>query len=216
MKKIAILIAMAAMVALSVNATAEEPKPIKLLKPRMEGGKPLMQALSERKSTREYDTKELPLQVLSDMLWAACGINRPESGLRTNPTAKNMQEIDLYVALKDGIYLYDFKENVLLPVISGDRRADTGSQPFVKEAPVNLIFVADYAKMGGMDKAGMDLYAATDTGNISQNVYLFCASEGLATVVRGWVDRASLAKVMGLPPAKKVILTQTVGYPVVK
>lgn len=203
------------MILLSIEGVwSEDLKPIKLLPPQTDGGKPLMQALKERKSTREYSPRELPPQVLADMLWASCGVNRPASGLRTAPTAKNLQEIDVYVANADGLYIYDARENVLVPVISGDIRAATGSQPFVKDAPVNLIFVADYAKMLGMDEMSKDLYAATDTGYVSQNVYLYCASAGLVTVVRGWVDRPALAKVMKLRRDQKVILAQTVGYPV--
>lgn len=203
------------MISLSIGgAWGEDLKPIKLLPPQTDGGKPLMQALKERKSTREYSSRELPPQILADMLWASCGVNRPESGLRTAPTAKNLQEIDVYVANAEGLYLYDAKANLLIPVASGDIRAATGSQPFVKDAPVNLVFVADYAKMSGMDEASKDLYAATDTGYVSQNVYLYCASAGLVTVVRGWVDKPALAKVMKLRRDQKVILAQTVGYPV--
>ena len=106
----------------------------------MDRGKPLMQALKERKSTREFSPSQLPLQVLSDMLWAADGINRPASGYRTAPSAMNLQEIDIYVARKDGLYLYDASGNILKPILAGDIRALTGRQPFVSEAPLNLIF----------------------------------------------------------------------------
>ncbi len=197
----------------SVADCAEEMKPIKLLAPQTEGGRPLMQALKDRKSSREYGAKPIDLQTLSDLLWAASGINRPDSGHKTAPTAMNMQEIDIYVAMADGLYLYEAKANVLIGVLSEDLRAVTGKQPFVKDAPVNLIFVADHAKMGDMSAADQDMYAATDTGYISQNVYLYCASAGLATVVRGWIDRPALEKAMKLRPGQKVILAQTVGYP---
>ena len=192
---------------------AQETAPIKLLTPQMQGGKPLMQALSDRKSQRAFSPKDLPLQVLSDMLWAANGINRPESDHRTAPSAMNMQEIDIYVAKADGLYLYDAKENILKQILKEDIRAVTGKQIFVKDAPVNLIFVADSFKMGKISGDGIDFYAATDTGFISENVYLFCASEGLATVVRGLVDKPALAKAMKLRPDQKIILAQTVGYP---
>lgn len=195
------------------SAYAEELKPIQLTEPDTSGGKPLMEALKERKTSREFSSQELSVEVLSDLLWAACGINRPDSGGRTAPTARNMQEIDVYVAKAEGLYLYDPKANMLIPVLSGDIRAETGSQPFVKDAPVNLIYVADLSKMKGMPDETIDFYAATDTGFISQNVYLFCASAGLATVVRGWVDKPALEKAMKLGPNKKVILAQTVGYP---
>jgi SagB-type dehydrogenase family enzyme len=187
-------------------------KSIELPKPKMEGGKPLMEALKERKTSREFSGEKLPLQVLSNMLWAANGINRPD-GKRTAPTAMNKQEIDVYVAMADGLYLYDAKENKLIGVLAGDIREATGKQPFVKDAPVNLIFVADFAKMGNMSEDQKVFYSATDTGYISQNVYLFCASEGLATVVRGMVDKPALAATMKLKSDQKVILAQTVGYP---
>lgn len=191
---------------------ADELQPVQLLAPDTTGGKPLMQVLKERKSTRQYDSRDLPVQALSDLLWAACGVSRPATGYRTAPTARNMQEIDVYVAMAKGLYLYDAGAHMLVPVLAGDMRAVTGEQPFVKDAPVNLIFVADLAKMKGMDAAAMDLYAATDTGYISENVYLYCASAGLGTVVRGWVNKPALAKAMKLRPDQRIILAQTVGY----
>ena len=187
--------------------------PIVLPKPKMEGGKPLMQALKERQTIREFDTRKLEPQVLSNLLWAASGINRPDSGRRTAPTASNRQETDIYVAMAEGLYLYDHKEHSLKGVLAEDVRGATGSQPFVKEAPVNLIYVGDFARMGTSTDENKVFYTATDTGFIAQNVYLFCASEGLATVVRGMVDRVALAKVMKLRPEQRITLAQTVGYP---
>jgi len=195
------------------SAFAEEMKTIVLPPPRMEGGKPLLQALKERKTDREFSPESLPLPMLSTLLWAAGGVNRPETGKRTAPTAMDRREIDIYVALAEGLYLYDPGSHQLKPVLAQDIRAATGGQPFVASAPVNLVFVADYAKMARAPKEDQDFYAATDTGYISQNVYLFCASEGLATVVRGWLDRPALAKAIKLRPDQKVILAQTVGYP---
>ena len=186
---------------------------VKLPEPKMQGGMPLMQALKERKSGREFSSRELTQEVISDMLWAAAGINRSESAHRTSPTAMNMQEIDIYLAKADGLYLYDAKGHMLILILSGDIRALTGSQPFVKDAPVNLIYVADLAKMSRLSPQDADFYAAADTGFISQNVYLYCASSGLATVVRGWVDKPALAKAMKLRPDQKIIFAQTVGYP---
>jgi len=199
--------------AYSVAACAGDLKPIRLPAPQTEGGKPLMQALKERSSMREFSPRELPLQVLSDMLWAACGINRPDSGKRTAPTARNMQEIDVYVAKADGIYLYNAENNTLMPVVAGDIRELTGKQPFVKTAPINLVFVADLSKMEGMPADAVDFYSATDTGFVSENVYLYCASAGLATVVRGMIDKPAMARAMKLRDDQKVILAQTVGYP---
>jgi SagB-type dehydrogenase family enzyme len=198
-------------VAKDVNA-AVVIKTIELPKPKMEGGKPLMEVLKERKSSREFSDEKLPLQILSNMLWAANGINRPD-GKRTAPTAMNKQEIDVYVAMAEGLYLYDAKENKLVAVLAGDIREATGKQPFVKNAPVNLVFVSDYAKFGNIPEDQKIFYSATDTGYISQNVYLFCASEGLATVVRAYVDKPALERTMKLRSDQKVILTQTVGYP---
>ena len=196
-----------------VVACAQQPEPISLPQPRTDGGRPLMQVLSERHSSREFSPRELPPQILGDLLWAAAGINRPDSGKRTAPTARNMQQIDVYVAMATGLYLYDEKEHALVPVLDADVRAVTGRQEFAASAPVNLVFVADFARMGGASDEHKVFYSATDTGFISQNVYLFCASEGLATVVRGAVDRPALAEAMGLRPDQRVILAQTVGYP---
>jgi len=192
---------------------AQDLKPIKLLKPQTEGGRPLMQVLKDRKSAREFSNRELPLQVLSNMLWAAYGVNRTDSGKRTAPSAVNWQEIDIYVATAHGLYLYDAKANVLQPVLPEDIRTMTGHQSFVQEVPVNLIYVADQAKMGERTSEEKVFYSAADTGFIGQNVYLYCASEGLATVVHGLIDRPALEKTMKLRPEQKVILAQSVGYP---
>lgn len=191
----------------------EEIKPIQLLKPQLDIGKPLMQVLKDRSSSRSFSTEKLPVQVLSNLLWAAFGVNRLEEGKRTAPSARNWQEIDIYVAMAEGLYLYDAKKHILNPVLSKDIRAMAGKQDFVKDAPVNLIYVADFSKMGNVAKEDKELYSAADTGFISQNVYLFCASEGLATVVRGSIDREALAKAMKLRSDQKIILAQTIGYP---
>ncbi|MCE5251795.1 nitroreductase family protein [bacterium] len=186
---------------------------IKLPAPMTDGGKPLMQALKARQTSREFRTDALPLQVISDLLWAAFGINRPESGRRTAPSAMNWQEIDIYVASFGAVYLYDAREHALIPVLGQDIRSSTGTQAFVGEAPVNLVYVADLSKMGGGSDEGKIQTAFADTGFIGQNVYLYCASEGLATVVRGSVDKDALAQLMGLRPEQRITLAQTVGYP---
>jgi DNA uptake protein ComE-like DNA-binding protein len=198
---------------IAVSLPAEELKPIQLPAPQLDKGKLLMQALMERKSSRSFSVKKLPIRVLSNMLWAACGINRPESGHRTSPSAMNWQEIDVYVATSEGLFLYVVKEHSLRPVLSKDIRSLTGKQPFVSEAPVDLIYVADYSKMGGANTEERIFYSAADTGFISENVYLYCASEGLATVVRGLIDREALADAMKLRINQKIILAQSVGYP---
>jgi len=190
-------------------------EPVQLPKPQMEGGKPLMQALKERKTGREFSPEKLSPQVLSNLLWAAFGVNRPD-GHRTAPTASNRQEIDIYVTTADGAFLYDAKNNSLQPVTQEDVRAATGKQPFVATAPLNLVYVADFARMGKATDENKIFYSATDTGFIAQNVYLFCASEGLATVVRGLVDREPLGKALKLRPDQRIILSHTVGYPAKK
>jgi SagB-type dehydrogenase family enzyme len=204
---IAILLVTAAAVA------AEDLKTIVLPAPETEGGKPLMQALKLRQSTREFSSRKLPLGVLSNLLWAAWGINRPDSGKRTAPSASNREEIDIYAATADGLYLYDAKKHSLQPVLTGDVRAQTGTQAYVQTAPLNLVYVADFAKMGSESLEDKVFYSACDTGFISQNVYLFSASEGLATVVRGSIDRSALAKAMKLRPEQRVTLAQSIGYP---
>lgn len=197
----------------TASVWAEGSKTIDLPKPQIDQGRPLMQVLKDRASSREFSAEKIPIQVLSNLLWAAFGVNRPDSGKRTAPSARNWQEIDIYVATAEGLYLFDAKSHSLQHVISEDIRAMTGTQSFAKEAPVNLVYVADTSKIGGAKPEDRDIYAGADTGHISQNVYLYCASEGLATVIRGSIDRDTLAKVMKLRPDQKVILAQTVGYP---
>jgi SagB-type dehydrogenase family enzyme len=193
--------------------------PVKLTAPDTKGGKPLMQCLSDRKSDRSFSTKKLPVQILSNLLWAACGINRPQSGNRTAPSAHNRQEIDVYVAMEEGLYLYNAKTHALDPVVKSDLRKHTARLPqpsrsSIVGAPLQLIYVADYTKMrtGISDEDGK-FYSATDTAFIGQNVYLYCASEGLATIIRSFFDGNSLAKEMKLRDTQKIILVQAVGYP---
>jgi nitroreductase len=188
-----------------------EDKVVALPAPQTDGGKPLMQLLKARQSAREFDTAKLPLPVLSNLLWAASGINRAD-GRRTAPTAANFQEIDIYAATADGLFLYVPKGHQLQTVLTEDIRALAGTQDYVKTAPLDLIYVADIAKIKrSADEQAM--YSAADTGFIGQNVYLFCTSEGLATVIRALIDRPALAKAMHLRPEQKIILSQSVGYP---
>jgi SagB-type dehydrogenase family enzyme len=186
---------------------------IKLPDPVTEGGKPLMQALKERQSARSFSPQPLPAQTLSNLLWAAFGVNRPGTGKRTAPSAVNWQEIDVYVATADGLYLFDAKAHALKLISKADIREATGTQGFVKDAPVNLVYAADLSKMGRRSKEDKAVYSAADAGFISQNVYLYCASEGLATVVRGSIDRTKLSGLMKLRPDQKIVLAQSVGYP---
>jgi SagB-type dehydrogenase family enzyme len=191
---------------------AQELKEIQLPAPQIDIGKPLMQALKLRKSSRSFDSKPLPLQELSNLLWAANGINRPEFGKRTAPSAMNWQEVDIYVALPQALYLYEARTNSLAAIVAKDLRGATGQQGFVKDAPVNLVYVVDFDRVKSASDDDRKLTTA-DVGFIAQNVYLYCASQGLAVVVRGSIDRRSLAEAMKLRPEQNIILAQTVGYP---
>lgn len=186
---------------------------ISLPEPRTEGGKPLMEALKERRSIRVFSPEALPVQKLSDLLWAAFGINRPESGRRTAPSARNRQEIGVYAVTGEGAYLYDPEGNSLKAVAKGDLRRLTGTQEYVGTAPLNLVYVADTTKLKGVPAENLLLYAGAAAGLITQNVYLFCASEGLATVVRASIDRDALGQALNLPENARIIFSQSVGYP---
>ncbi len=184
---------------------------IELPAPEKTGGMPLMEALARRTTSRAFDTKELPLQQLSNALWAAFGVNRPD-GKRTAPSAMNWRETDVYVLLKQGAYLYDAPAHRLVGVLAEDLRALGTTQDFARQAPVTLVFVADLAKTGG-GGAQNESMAAMDTGFISQNVYLYCASAGLATGVRASLDREPLAKRLGLRENQRITAAQSIGYP---
>lgn len=190
---------------------AAEPA-ISLPAPRMSGGKPVMQALKERQSIRDFKTDSLNKQQMSDLLWAAFGINRPENDHRTAPSAQNLQDVDIYVAVADGYYLFDAKSHSLKKLSDQDVRPLTSGQPFGKIAPVQLIYVSDYARLAKVPPQLRDLYAGVDTGAIVQNVYLFCASENLATVVHE-LNREPLAKAMNLRPDQRIVVAQAVGFP---
>jgi SagB-type dehydrogenase family enzyme len=197
-----------------VTEGAREPHDTVVLPvPRLDGGASLVDALVHRRSVRELAERELDLPTLAGVLWAACGVNRPESGHRTAPSARNWQEIDVYVVTAEGIRVYDAARQALRRIDSGDHRAATGLQDFVARAPVNLVYVADLARMTDTSAQNRELYAAIDTGVIAQNVYLHCAAMGLGCVLRGLVDREALARVLKLAPAQRVIAAQSVGYP---
>ncbi len=206
----AAFLAAALLPVVSGTSSAAGPQPIQLAKPNPDN--PAIRLLEKRSSSREFSTQPLPVDILSNLLWAAWGINRPD-GHRTAPSANNRQDIDVYVVLPDGAYLYDAKTSQLTPAASGDLRALAGSQPFVKEAPLNLVFVSDYAKLSGVPDEMKVFYSGAHTGFIAENVYLYCASEGLAVVVRAMVDRPALAKALNLRPDQHITLSQTVGYP---
>jgi nitroreductase len=185
---------------------------IRLPPPQQQGGLPLMEALRKRHSGREFAPDALPLQLLSDLLWAAFGINRPD-GRRTAASALNAQEVDIYAALPSGAYLYDASAHALHLVAASDLRRVTGYQDFVDDAPLDLVYVANHPRMLLMPEGQRVFFASASAGGIAQNIYLFCASSGLSTVIRAWLDRAAIAKALGLPTDRQVLLSQTVGYP---
>jgi nitroreductase len=187
-------------------------QPIDLPAPQKTGGMPLMEALAKRATARAFATNDLSSQQLSSLLWAGFGVNRPD-GKRTAPSASNHQETDIYVLLKSGAYVYDAISNKLDLVVAEDIRALGGTQAFVKDAPVTLVFVADLARMGNGSDDGKKNTANIDVGYISQNVYLFCASEGMVTGARGSVDRAALGPKLKLRPDQMIVLAQSVGFP---
>ena len=210
MKQIFKALVIVGLVSFCSTASAQQGN-ISLPQPTTSGGMPLMDALKNRETTRSFKQDELPLQVLSNLLWAANGINRP-NGKHTAPSSMNYQEIDIFVALKSGIYKYDIKGNNLTLVVQGDHRLETGKQSFVGEAPVNLIYVADFSRVPKGETPEQINASYANCGFIAQNVYLFCASENLGCVVRGYFDSKVLSNVMNLQQQQKVILTQTVGY----
>ena len=201
----------AAILAGSSGLVAAPLKIKQLPPPRATGGKPLIDALKLRRSIREYADRPLPPQVLSDLLWAAFGVNRP-SGDRTAPYWRHVMVIDVYAALADGVWLYDPKQHRLEQHLDADIRAQTGTQDFVGAAPLNLVYVAHGERMQDITAEDRRLYASVDAGFIGQNVYLFCASEGLATVFRGSLDTRALASTMRLDDGQFVTFAQTVGY----
>jgi len=204
------------MMSMSGSGLAQNAAAIRLPPPEIAGGMPLMQALKARHSTREFAAKALPPQVLSNLLWAANGVNRPDSGKRTAPSARDWREIDVYVATADAAYRYDPPTHTLTRVAAGDLRALTGMQDFVATAPVNLVYVADLDRISEEDATERRArFIAADAGFIAQNVYLFCASAGLATVVRGLFDPVALGKALRLGSQQRIILAQSVGYPAV-
>lgn len=181
--------------------------------PQTSGGLSLVEALRRRRSSREFRPDALAPQQLSDLLWAACGVNRPDEGGRTAPSAMNAQEVDLYVALPQGLYRYAPRRHALELMRAEDVRRVTGYQDFVDSAALDLVFVADHGRMKTVPAAQRESYASVAAGAMAQNVYLYCASAGLAAVVRAWFDRHALAQAMGLTPDQQLLLTQTVGLP---
>ena len=205
------ILATAALVATHTGIAAKNIKFLEMPPPRAQGGQPLTAALKLRRSTREYSDRVLAAQTLSDLLWAAFGVNRP-SGDRTAPYWRHVMVIDVYAAMADGVWLYEPKAHALLPHSDADIRAQTGLQDFVATAPLNLVYVAHGERMTDVSAEDRRLYASVDAAFIGQNVYLYCASEGLGTVFRGAVDYPKLARALQLPEGQFVTFAQTVGY----
>jgi SagB-type dehydrogenase family enzyme len=171
-----------------------------------------MEALAARHSSREFARRELALPLLSALLWAGGGVNRPDGG-RTAPSAMNAQEVDIFVALPSGAYRYDAPGHRLELIAANDLRRVTGYQDFVDDAPMDLVFVADHTRMRLVPVDKRAAYAYTAAGAMAQNVYLFAAANGLGTVIRAWIDRDAIADALGLTHDQEVLLSQTVGYP---
>jgi SagB-type dehydrogenase family enzyme len=194
-----------------LSGTAQER--ITLPPPAKEGGMGLLEALQKRHSSRFFSSEPLNMDQLSGLLWAANGINRSEVGKRTAPSSMNYQELDVFVCLPEGAYRYDPIAHGLEKVVSGDIRSLTGKQDFVGKAALNLVYVADYRKVpdGFSDRQWRASH--TNAGFVAQNVYLFCAANNLAVVVRGWFEESEIASALKLDSAQCVILCQTVGWP---
>lgn len=200
---------------LAILLVASQFSAIDLPAPEKSGGKPLRNALAARQTSREFVPAKLTPQLLSNILWAAYGINRPATGGRTAPSAHNWQAVSVYAVLEGGIYLYDPKDHRLRLVASGDHRPLAGTQDFVNTAPLNLVYVADLAKTKKAEgDTDMDIaeWLAVEAGAISQNVALVCAAEGLGSVVRAGVRREKFSEVTKLPANARIIIAQTVGY----
>jgi SagB-type dehydrogenase family enzyme len=206
------LFAILATYSASVLRGAESLEIIHLPPPQTSVGLPLMQALSRRMSTKEFADKTISREDLSNLLWAAFGINRPESGKRTAATAVNCQDIQIYVVLRTAAHIYDAQEHCLIPMVNRDVRSLAATQSYAQVAAIQLVYVSDYGKMADSFKDKKPLYAAFHAGAISQNVYLYCASAGLATVVRDSVDRDGLKQALNLNEHQVVVMGQSVGY----
>ena len=194
-------------------ATFAADKVIPLPKPNLNRNSEVMEAFANRHSTREYAAKALTLNDLSDLLWAANGINRPEEGKRTAPSAMNKQDVDVYVVLPEGTYLYDAKAHQLNLVAEGDHRgAVAGGQAFVKSAPVSLLLVSDLSRLGDAKNTHTQLMGAVDAGIVSQNISIFCSAAKLATVPRASMDTAKLKSVLKLTDTQLPLMNHPVGY----
>ncbi len=197
---------------LPMITAAQDAMTIVLDPPDTEGGKPAMEAFSLRSSQREFDTADLAVKDLSNLLWAANGINRPESGKRTAPSAMNAQDIDIYVFMKSGVYLYDAQNHLLSLEAEGDhRKTVAGRQEGMAKAPVMLLLVSDISRFRSGTDSLKILWAHADAGIVSQNIALFCASSGLATVPRGTMEKEELREILKLRDSQYPVLNNPVG-----
>jgi len=184
---------------------------IPLLPPSAKGEMSLVEALQKRKSTRDFSEEKLTDQQMSDLLWAAFGINRPGEGKRTAPSSRNQQEIDIYVFTENGVFVYNAINHSIIKIMNEDLRKYTGKQDFVGKAAVNLVYIADHSKSKDSDPVGRSKTSHINTGFIAQNVYLYCASQGLGCVVRGYTDKELLATMLNLRENQEIIVAQSVG-----
>lgn len=194
-------------------AEGAAPKTIALPQPDQSSGLPLMTALSFRSSVREFAPTSLSPATLGELLWAADGVNRPITGGRTAPSPHAFNEIDIYVALPNGVYRYDAPNHQLVLKHAIDARNLTGHQDFVGKAPLDLVYVVRTSSLVEMPPPQRDLFSAVTAGAIAQNVSLYCASAGLASVIRGWINHRLLADALRLNEDELPILAQTVGMP---
>lgn len=211
-----VVIGAAALTATGLFAPAKAETPVEIIKlpaPRMDGGLPVMQALVKRRSTRAYGAQPLDDQTMSDLLWAAFGINRPESGDRTAPSWRHSIETEIYACTANGVFLFDPKAHALRRVLDTDIRSKTSAMVFAGSAPVVLVYAADLSRMAEAPREERVLNAHVDSAIVGQNVYLYCASAGLATVILGTADRAGLPKRIGLRDEQIVTFAQPVGHP---
>lgn len=199
----------------ATQSTPTNPPPMNIQLSHFEkrGGLPFIDTVANRKSSRAFAPIEIPIDLLSQILWCTAGYNRPEQKMRVAASSRNRQSVEVLAILPSGIYAYDAEQHALIGLVAGDYRTLAGAQDFVATAPLNLVFVGDTQKIGIEDPEARALSLGCDAGLMAQNTYLFCSSKGLATVIRAWIEHEPLAKLLQLPPNKKVLFGQTIGFP---
>lgn len=209
MKKHLLILTLTLIIGFSSSFFAQDT--IILVVPSQEGEMSLTEALQKRRSTRSYSGESLTDQQLSDLLWSAFGINRPEEMKRTAPSSQNQQEMDVYVFTKDGVFIYEPVNHAMIRIMNDDLRKYTGKQDFVENAAVNLVYIADHSKSKSDDPVSRSKTSHINTGFIAQNVYLYAASQGLGCVVRGYMDKEALAAKLNLKENQEIIVAQSIG-----